>query len=1071
MLQFRWFHHFKALVIAASALFLVGVCCGFVWLNNHGFEGEWGERIAAELARQGIHAEFESVRFSPTRGIIAKKVLFYTDQSRTAVWARIPVLRFDVDRGKAFRGELQIRRVFLSDAHLSLPITTDGPALQISNLTGSASLDRENRLLLEGARGTLGGMNFLLDVEFDEFDLVNLSKEREASSTSRRDDFAQDLFTELARWSFPSNTPPELSLRLSGSLRRSSSIRTSFSLQANELTRHDYTMEQVRLEGTLDSRTLTVSELSFSEGSGKLDVRAHYDLQDKHGAYDLTSSLKIADLLRKGLNNHTLSEFTSALAPRIEAQGEWVISKEEGLMLSTVGNLEWDYFRFLGIPLDQLKTEFSWQNGDIYLRNLKVKHESGKLDGEILLQDDLIRYRSTSSLPFSAYRVFIEGSGLERTLAKCAFTKDSKVMVEAEGTIQRSNLRNWDARGKISLEHFSYNEVPMILAASEFYITPLDSIFTDVQAEFNYAGSGGDHRHQGPPSGKMHATGIRYDAETKLTHLDSLQGTAWPAPILRLFVPGAADHVEKHYRFRTPPQLSASGVIDVKKPGLRTDVLTRVVANSATDYDFLGQTLQLNDLSGTVRTRPHLHDISALKFSIFSGTGGGSLTIQENKNRPPSVSGRIECNKINLAELGENYAFANALQGSLTANFEFEAEEETPAQGERGWRVVGTTNLKDSSYNNVPIRSASAEFEISPRGSLWSGIVLEFDYTNYLLRRRHGGPASAVMMADKIRYDKKDQLTSLANLRGEIWPGPALRLVYPGGADHVDESYGFHRPPSLTANGVVDHRKPGLRTDLKTRIVTRGTTNYEFLDRPVQLNNLSAIVRTRNRRYDVTDLNFRSFAGTGAGMITVRTRPGRPPSIDGGIKWNEMRLGEIGRVYGFEKAAYGTLTGRIDFTSVPGHTNALQGKGVVGLRNGQLFHVPIFGPLSPPIGGVLGKKFSHEQARDASATFVLRNGVAYTKDFLTSTPSTTFVGEGKIDLVNKRVDMTMRMNARGLLGLVTLPLLPLNGLFQFRGQGPLKKPVWSSAPFTRPVEGKNHPIFRDPPKAQIVPER
>ena len=1071
MLQFRWFQHFKALVIAASALFLMGICCGFLWLNNHGFEGEWGERIASELARQGIHAEFESVHFSPTRGIIAKKVLFYTDQSRTAVWARIPVLRFDVDRGKAFRGELQIRRVILSDAHLSLPISRGGPALQISNLTGSASLDRENRLLLEGARGTLGGMNFLLDVELDEFDLGYLSKDREPGTTSRRDEFAQDIFPELARWSFPGNTPPELSLRLTGSMRRSSSIRASFSLQASELTRHDYTMEQVRLGGTLDNRTLTVSELSFSDGSGKLDVRAHYDLQEKHGAYDLTSSLKIADLLRKGLNNHTLSEFTSALAPRIEAQGEWVVSKEEGLMLSTVGNLEWDYFRFLGIPLDQLKTEFSWQNGNIYLRKLKVKHESGKLEGEILLQDDLIRYRGTSSLPFSTYGVFIEGSGLERSLANCAFTKDSKVMVEAEGTIQRSNLRNWDASGKISLKHFSYNEVPMILAASEFYITPLDSIFTDVQAEFNYAGSGGGQLHQGPPSGKMHATGIRYDAETKLTHLDSLQGTAWPAPILRLFVPGVAAHVENQYRFRSPPQLSASGVIDVKKPGLRTDVLTQVVANSATDYDFLGQTLQLNELSGTVRSRPHLHDISELKFSIFSGTGGGSLTIQENKNRSPSVSGRIECKKINLAELGENYEFAKALKGSLTANFEFEGEEETPAQGERGWRVVGKTDLKDSSYNNVPIRSARAEFEISPRGSLWSGIALEFDYTNYLLHRRHGGQASAVMMVDRIHYDKKDQLTSLANLRGEIWPGPALRLVYPGGADHVDESYGFHRPPSLTANGVVDHRKFGLRTDLETRIVAQGTTNYEFLDRTVQLSNLSANVRTRNRRYDIDDLKFRSFAGTGAGVITVRTNPGRPASIDGGIKWNEMRLGEVGRVYGFEKAAYGTLTGRIDFTSVPGHTNAFQGKGVVGLRNGQLFHVPIFGPLSPPIGGVLGKTFSHEQARDASATFVIRNGVAYTKDFLTSTPSTTFVGEGKIDLVNKRVDMTMRMNARGLLGLVTLPLLPLNGLFQFRGQGPLKKPVWSSAPFTRPAEGKNHPIFRDPPKAQIVPER
>ena len=71
----------------------------------------------------------------------------------------------------------------------------------------------------------------------------------------------------------------------------------------------------------------------------------------------------------------------------------------------------------------------------------------------------------------------------------------------------------------------------------------------------------------------------------------------------------------------------------------------------------------------------------------------------------------------------------------------------------------------------------------------------------------------------------------------------------------------------------------------------------------------------------------------------------------------------------------------------------------------------------------------------------------------------------------KTLDMTIRMNARGLLGLVTLPLLPFNGLFQFRGQGSIEKPVWRSAPFTQPAAGKNHPIFRDPPRAQIVPER
>ena len=111
--RFRWLHHFKAIVLVVSTLAVVGLLVGLYWLNSHGFAGRWSERIATELARRGIHAQFESVRFSPTRGVVASKVLFFSDETLEVVYASVPVLRFDVDRGKAFRGELQVRRVYL----------------------------------------------------------------------------------------------------------------------------------------------------------------------------------------------------------------------------------------------------------------------------------------------------------------------------------------------------------------------------------------------------------------------------------------------------------------------------------------------------------------------------------------------------------------------------------------------------------------------------------------------------------------------------------------------------------------------------------------------------------------------------------------------------------------------------------------------------------------------------------------------------------------------------------------------------------------------------------------------
>ena len=71
--------------------------------------------------------------------------------------------------------------------------------------------------------------------------------------------------------------------------------------------------------------------------------------------------------------------------------------------------------------------------------------------------------------------------------------------------------------------------------------------------------------------------------------------------------------------------------------------------------------------------------------------------------------------------------------------------------------------------------------------------------------------------------------------------------------------------------------------------------------------------------------------------------------------------------------------------------------------------------------------------------------------FKTSTTSLTFAGDGSVNLKDQTLDFTMRMNARGLLGLITLPLRPFYGMFQFRGTGPLKNPKWENVMFTAPT--------------------
>ncbi|NIP98770.1 MAG: hypothetical protein GWO24_37355, partial [Akkermansiaceae bacterium] len=406
MLKTRWIHHLKAASVAGCVLLVGGAAGGLFVVNQRGFEGEWSERIAAELARRGIHAKFESVRFSPMRGIIARDVVFYSGGSPPHEFARIPRLRFEVDRGKALRGELQIRRVLMHEAELFIPITSDGArTLKVADLKGRARLDSQNRLVLEEARGTLGDMDFSLEVELDEFQFSDVSGTAEPGDHERRDEFVEGVLQELAHWSVPASLPasrrPEIAVRVTGNAQRLSSIRTSFTVKADEVVRHEYSMKSALLTGTLAGRSLTVDHLEFSDASGRLALSAHYDLEDKTGHYEGSSSIKITDLLRKGLDNHSIDDIVSIHAPRIEARGRFALT-DSGLRLGVIGDLEWQSLNLLGILLRDLKTEFSWQNGDIFLRELGVTHAGKALTGQILMNRDTIRFQAVSRLPLSA---------------------------------------------------------------------------------------------------------------------------------------------------------------------------------------------------------------------------------------------------------------------------------------------------------------------------------------------------------------------------------------------------------------------------------------------------------------------------------------------------------------------------------------------------------------------------------------------------------------------------------------------------------------------------------------------
>lgn len=383
------------------------------------------------------------------------------------------------------------------------------------------------------------------------------------------------------------------------------------------------------------------------------------------------------------------------------------------------------------------------------------------------------------------------------------------------------------------------------------------------------------------------------------------------------------------------------------------------------------------------------------------------------------------------------------------------------------WSARGEARATHMSYKGTPFRSAEVKMDLNHDFLDFTEGKVDFDYAGYAMRKAHGGPMNGKAKVDRVRYDREPSVLVLEGIEGEFWPAPVLRCFLPKVADHL-EQYRFHTTPKLSGGGVIGLMEKGAaKTDFRVTGSTGELMTYEFAGKDLQLAELKTRVLVKPRVTEVRDLSFGLFDGPVRGRFDIRPGDGHS-RVTGELDWTRLSLPELSTACGFEKKAKGFVTGRIDFVHHGVAAAGLSGEGLIALEEGELFSVPIFGPLSPVLSAVLAsRKAGFQEARDAFCTFTVKDGVLRTEDFLTTTPSLVFTGDATADLNRSTLDMTIRMNARGLLGVITLPLKPFYGLFQFRGTGPLREPKWDNVMFTSPPESEKERLLT-PPKARNV---
>ena len=394
----------------------------------------------------------------------------------------------------------------------------------------------------------------------------------------------------------------------------------------------------------------------------------------------------------------------------------------------------------------------------------------------------------------------------------------------------------------------------------------------------------------------------------------------------------------------------------------------------------------------------------------------------------------------------------------------------------------GRAELHNFSYRGAPMKRVSADLEFSgPRHK----------YRNLEIEREEGRA-----VAKEVACDDEAHTVRLTGVVSDCDPVALVNCFASKTAETIAR-YRFDKFPHAEVDGVIG-RDSG--TDIRVRFRGEGTAHYVLWDedytihRPVgdlvfsgpiltydvsgavfgepmeckgtvdlrpEANDYTVAFRAGRFPYDVFGkpvpfANLRTNVICKAGVAAVEAQADmldgrfrlkgriddnkKPQAYSGEIRIDAVSFTKFARIYSPKDDTEGDLTGILKFEGRLGDWRTLKGNGSLTMLNGNLYAVPILGPLTPLIGAVLPRPIKgYNVAKEADCTFTVADGFVSTDDLEALTAVFRLVSKGKVDFLEDRIQFEAQAKFRGLPGLV---FLPVSEILEYVGEGSVGDPLW-----------------------------
>ena len=639
-------------VLRLSIVLVIAAAIGGGWyLARKGFRGQWRSRVVEELHRRGVEASIGHLTLDPFRGLVARDVRIFSYRDHTETLAFISEIALDINYAAFFHHQPFLNALDIRNAEVTLPAKAQGGKSaerpQLRKFHAHVYFPPQ-QIHISQAEGIFCGIRVSATGQLIKRDDLEPSKPLSDEERERRWALVRRIVAELQKFSYP-NGPPSLQVKFSGDLGNLEDATGEAILQGNLVKRKNYEMRDFVLATEWRDQTLNITRCEWNDRLGGFTGTANWSRKTGQANFELRSSLDLKTLLDAADITEPLADVSYSVPPVLDISGSANFS-EPRPQIKLIGHFAADKLAYKNISLTECRAEFSWDGERTWIRDIRVRHQTGDLRAEVFEGPNEFRLNVDGPVAPVALRPFVSPE-MQEFLSEWEFTGPPMIQLAIRGKDRQPE--NWQGDGNILLGRTRFRGQWMNDASAKVHFANGAVTYENFHVT----------RDEGVGSGTF-----VYDFANHEVRVSNVKANLRPAEVAWWIDPDLPKTVAP-YKFRQPPAITANGVYQFRG-GTKTRLEINVDAPAGMDYVFLGKTLPFSKINGRLLfTNDHLQIVD-LRGALLSGDVRASADISLARN-DQRYRARLAVNALDFPRLTDLYWGYKTAHGQLSGTYDF----------------------------------------------------------------------------------------------------------------------------------------------------------------------------------------------------------------------------------------------------------------------------------------------------------------------------------------------------------------------------------------------------------------